>query len=146
MTSNLQILDDFPVTINIPVAWGEMDSYNHVNNTVYFKYFESAQVKYFELLDIFKNLKENGFGAVIHKISCTYMIPLVYPDSIQVGARITEVTGEEISFEFFILSEKKGLSAFGESIMVMYDFKNAQKVKVPSTLIEAINKIEKTKF
>ena len=35
---------DYPVVIEIPVAWGEMDAYGHVNNIVYFRYFESARI------------------------------------------------------------------------------------------------------
>ena len=41
-------LDDFAVTVRIPVQWGEMDAYGHVNNTVFFRYFESARVEYLE--------------------------------------------------------------------------------------------------
>ena len=38
---------DYPVVIETPVAWGEMDAYGHVNNIVYFRYFESARIAYF---------------------------------------------------------------------------------------------------
>jgi acyl-CoA thioester hydrolase len=40
MTSSLA---DYPVVVEIPVAWGEMDAYGHVNNIVYFRYFELKQ-------------------------------------------------------------------------------------------------------
>jgi len=41
-----ELLATFPVVITIPVAWGEMDAYGHVNNSVYFRYIESARIKY----------------------------------------------------------------------------------------------------
>lgn len=37
----------FPVRVGIPVAWGEMDAFGHVNNVVYFRYFESARIAFF---------------------------------------------------------------------------------------------------
>lgn len=37
-------LAGFPVRVDIPVAWGEMDAFGHVNNVVYFRYFESARI------------------------------------------------------------------------------------------------------
>ena len=40
-------LADFHVVIDQPVAWGDMDSFGHVNNVVYFRYFENARVEYF---------------------------------------------------------------------------------------------------
>ena len=45
-------LYDYPIVVEIPVAWGEMDYFHHVNNTVYFRYFESARVKYVEAIKI----------------------------------------------------------------------------------------------
>lgn len=36
-------LDGYPVRIEVPVAWGELDAFGHVNNTAYFRYFESAR-------------------------------------------------------------------------------------------------------
>ena len=39
-----EALAGWPVILRIPVQWGEMDAYGHVNNTVMFRYFESARV------------------------------------------------------------------------------------------------------
>jgi acyl-CoA thioester hydrolase len=40
-------IDGYPVVIEIPIAWGEMDAFQHVNNIFYFRYFESARIAYF---------------------------------------------------------------------------------------------------
>ena len=42
-----ELLVDFPVTVEIPVAWGDMDAMGHVNNAVYFRYFETARISCF---------------------------------------------------------------------------------------------------
>ena len=42
------LLKSYPVVIDIPIAWGEMDALKHVNNMVYFRYFESVRVVYLE--------------------------------------------------------------------------------------------------
>jgi len=44
-------LAGFPVRIEIPVAWGEMDAFGHGNNVAYFRYFESAQIARLEAGD-----------------------------------------------------------------------------------------------
>ena len=46
------LLEDYPVVLEIPVAWGDMDALNHVNNTVYLRYFESSRIAYFEGLKV----------------------------------------------------------------------------------------------
>ena len=42
------LIGDYPVTIELPIVWGDMDAFQHVNNIVYFKHFESARISYFE--------------------------------------------------------------------------------------------------
>ena len=41
-------LSRWPVTIELPVQWGELDSFGHVNNVVFLRWFESARIAYFE--------------------------------------------------------------------------------------------------
>ena len=38
------LLRGFPGIIELPVSWGEMDAFGHLNNVVYFRYFESARI------------------------------------------------------------------------------------------------------
>mgnify|MGYP003314381678 CR=1 FL=1 len=46
----------FPVVLEIPVAWGEMDSMQHVNHTVYLKWMETARFEFFEKLRMMEHL------------------------------------------------------------------------------------------
>ncbi len=42
------LLPSYPVVVEWDVAWGDMDAYGHVNNVVYFRYFEQARIAYLE--------------------------------------------------------------------------------------------------
>ena len=42
------LLEGFPVVVETPIAWGDMDYFRHVNNIVFFRYFESARIAYLE--------------------------------------------------------------------------------------------------
>ena len=55
-------LAGYPVIIEIPVAWGEMDAFQHVNNIVYFRYFESARITYFERTGLIAYMEQTGSG------------------------------------------------------------------------------------
>ena len=46
------VLESCPVVIETPVAWGQMDAFRHLNNTAYFRFFESARIAYFEKLHL----------------------------------------------------------------------------------------------
>ena len=54
MGIDASLLAGYPVIVDLPVAWGEMDFYRHVNNVVYFRYFENARLEYFRRLGWFE--------------------------------------------------------------------------------------------
>ena len=143
MSNQLEILKEFHVKMKLPIAWVDMDIYHHVNNTIYFKYFEAARIKYFEAILLDRLYEKESIGAVLSRTTCNFIVPLVYPDNITIGARIVEIQKYYILMENFITSPRFGLSAFGESEIVFYDFKKFKKVETPLKIIEKIEKIEK---
>ena len=58
------LLAGYPVVIEIPVAWGEMDAFQHVNNIVYFRYFESGRIAYFERAGWTTRERTGGIGPI----------------------------------------------------------------------------------
>ena len=46
-----ELLQSFRAVIDIPVKWGDMDAFQHVNNTIYFRYFESVRIAYLEKIN-----------------------------------------------------------------------------------------------
>ena len=73
------LLREFPVVIEMPVRWGDMDAFNHVNNVVYLRYFESARIAYFERLGFGISIAEQGIGPILASTSCEFKFPLTYP-------------------------------------------------------------------
>lgn len=135
-------IDEYPVQVRFPVAYGEMDFYQHVNNVNYFRYFENARAKYFEELGIWEMRINAGKAAVLAEAKCKYLQSLFYPDNLIVGARVRSVGQTSFIQEYLIVSEKLGVAAVGEGILVMYDFNKSEKIRVPEEIREAIEKVE----
>src|SRR5947209_7378182 len=70
------LLAGFPVVVELPVNWGEMDAYRHVNNVVYFRYFENARLEYFRRLDWFAYEQQTGVGPILAATRATFRKPL----------------------------------------------------------------------
>src|SRR6202158_2215842 len=104
MDNNL--LEGYPVVIEIPVAWGEMDSFQHVNNIVYFRYFESARILYSEKLELHRMKEETGIGPILGSPSCKYKLPLPYPDPVSVGAKITAIESDRFWMKYLVVSHR----------------------------------------
>ncbi len=69
--------------LKIPVRWGDMDALGHVNNIMYFRYFESTRLNWFETLD-FGVLGTESQGMVIVDNHAEYLLPVVYPSTVHV--------------------------------------------------------------
>ena len=130
-----ELLADFPVTVEIPVAWGDMDAMGHVNNAVYFRYFETARIRCFDELGLGSIEQADGVGPILHSASCRFRIPLTYPDTITVGARIGDVGDDRFPMLFSAVSHRHGaVAADGESLVVTFDYANGTKAPVPDDL------------
>src|SRR5437762_1470927 len=87
----------YPVVIELPVVWGEMDSYRHVNNVVYFRYFENARLEYFRRLDWFEYERQTGIGPILAATQARFRKPLTYPDTIAVTARVSKIEADRFT-------------------------------------------------
>ena len=132
-------LSNYPVIITLPVAWGDMDALRHVNNTVYFKYFESARLAFMESIEGWQKLREKSILPVLASTSARYKVPLTYPDTIDVGARVTEVASDRFDMAYAIFSHQhQRIAAQGRALVVTVNQTDGRKTELPQSLREAI--------
>jgi acyl-CoA thioester hydrolase len=138
-----KLLEGYPVIIEIPVAWGEMDSLQHVNNIVYFRYFESARMAYFNELDIWNYMEETGIGPILASTRCKFRIPLSYPDTVSVGTKVTNVEEDRFLMTYVVASHQhQRIAAEGEGVIVAYDYREKKKSPLPQAIRARIESLE----
>ena len=138
----MKSLDDFNVRVDIPVAWGEMDALGHVNNTIFFKYFESARITYFEKAGFIETMKKESIGPILASISAKFIKPLFYPDIVTAGTRVTSIEPTHFIMEYIVVSKFTGVAAIGESKMVAYDYKSSERTELPDLVRNKIMEID----
>lgn len=139
-----QLLENYPVIIEIPIAWGEMDAFQHVNNVAYIRYLESGRTKYFDELGYFDFMKKTGFGPILATISCKYKFPLTYPDTILLGTSIYKMSEEKAWMKHVVFSQKhQKIATEGEGVWVSYDYNNNKKCPIPEEIRNRILALEK---
>jgi acyl-CoA thioester hydrolase len=137
------LLESYPVVVEIPVAWGEMDSFQHVNNVVYFRYFESARIAYSEKIGLQKHKEKTGIGPILGSTSCKYKLPLTYPDTVSVGAKVTGMEEDRFMMSYVIMSHRhQKIAAEGDGLVVMYDYNDGRKTAIPDEIRLRIQEIE----
>lgn len=133
----------YPVTLVLAIAWGDMDALAHVNNVVYFRWFESARVAYFGRVGLIDWTGEGVAGPILAAASCRYRAPLTYPDKVTVGARTVRLGRDRFVMGYAVASERLGrVAAEGEGTVVTYDFAAGRKVAMPAPLRQAILDLE----
>lgn len=142
MTASL--LDRFAVVIEVPIAWGEMDSFAHVNNIIYFRWFESARIAYFDRVGFREPHANGGIGPILASTQCRFRQPLTYPDTVQVGARVAELGSDRFTMEYVVVSTRTGQrAAEGSGVIVAYDYAAGAKAALPPPVIASIRQLDR---
>lgn len=136
----------FPVTVELPVLWGEMDALRHVNNTHYFSWFEAARIAYLgHMSDSFDPvLFTSEIGPILATISCDFLRPVVFPGRVRVGASVVEIGNSSLRMDHAVeRTDAPGeLCARGTSVLVMIRYATLEKVRVPDSARTTIATLE----
>ena len=136
-------LKGFPIVAIVNVAWGDLDAFGHVNNTMFFRYFEDARIAYLDAL-AFMGGPPNDIGPILQSTMCRFRRPLKYPDTLRIGARVTEVAADRFTMEYRIFSNSLNeVAAEGGGVLVAYDYFKGVKIPLPEAVRTRIDLLEK---
>ena len=134
------MINGFQVVIRVPIAWGDMDAFGHVNNTVFFRLFESARMAYLARIN-FSGADSNS-GPILAATHCRFRAPIIYPDTVQVGARVTEVKDDRFTMEYCIVREDGKVAGTGGGLVVAYDYDTHAKIELPAEVRAAMRALD----
>ena len=133
-------MEGFRVVIDWPIAWGDMDAFAHVNNTVYFRLFESARMAYLARIDF--SGTAGTAGPILAETRCRFRRPITYPETVRVGARVSEVGEDRFLMQYRIETSEGALAAEGEGLVVAFDYTTNDKIPVPVAVRAAIRALD----
>lgn len=102
------------------VRWGDVDSMHHVNNTVYFRYFEEARVRLFRCA---ADAATAAPAIALAHASCDFLMPLRYPALIVVGLKPLRLGRTSLELECWVAAavDPRIVYARGRSVVVRVD-------------------------
>jgi acyl-CoA thioester hydrolase len=121
-------------TMRMPVRWGDMDAMGHVNNTVYFRYIETARIAWLEQIGALPD--PTGTGPVLINAQCSFLKQLKYPAEIEVSSYVGPPgrSSFEVSHEIRLVGadgQAEALHAEGMAKIVWVDFGAEKSVALP---------------
>lgn len=125
----------YPVHTEIKVRWGEMDAFQHLNNTVYIRYIEDSRLDVFEKLGISDDMLSSHTSPILASIQCDYLAPVTYPDQIIVFTSATQTGPKKVELEHKLWSvQQTRVVAQGKSLGVYYDHKALKSCLIPALI------------
>jgi acyl-CoA thioester hydrolase len=133
----------WPVSVDIPVAWGEMDAFQHVNNVVYARWAETARIEYFRQVGFLERMRDDGVGPILARLSIDFRRPVTYPDTVRVSVRTSRLGSRSFTMEFTVASLDQGAEvARGDQVIVVFDYRAGATAAIDDRLRGAIEALE----
>ena len=117
----------------VTTRWADNDAYGHVNNTIFYQWFDSAVNAWMVeqgMLDI-----ANGDPiALVVETRCAYFAPLAFPQAVEVGLAVAELGRSSIRYRIGVFGEGEAeAAAQGEFVHVVVDRANRRPVEIPAS-------------
>ena len=120
-----------------------MDAYQHINNIIYFRYFENARMAYFEKIGVNDYMATNNIGPILASTTADYKAPLKYPDRIKILTKITEIANKKLTMQYSIYSENLDqIVCTGTGLIIYFDYSSNKSCEIPSNIVENIYRLE----
>jgi acyl-CoA thioester hydrolase len=133
--------DSYPHFLPLPTRWMDNDIYGHVNNVVYYSFFDTVINEYL--------IREGGLdiaaGATIGlavETQCTFRRPITFPQVVDAGMRVAKLGNSSVRYEIglFIQGEEDA-AANGSFVHVFVDRTSRRPTPIPEALRTALAKL-----
>jgi len=133
--------EDYKHFLAIPTRWMDNDVYGHVNNVVYYSYFDTVVNAYLIAEGGLDIEKSPVIGLVVETL-CRYFKPITFPETVEAGLRVGKLGNSSVRYEIAIFREgDPAPAAVGHFVHVYVDRATRRPVPVPDGMRRALTRI-----
>jgi acyl-CoA thioester hydrolase len=130
-----QHLTGYACVVEQAVDWADMDPFQHVNNVVYFRYFENGRIEWFRQIGWWDSLPLTGIGPIVASTAARFRRPVKYPDRLLCGTKVTKIGTDRFTLAHRLVSQTTGeITTEGDVEIVAFDYRNGGKVAIPEAI------------
>ncbi|MGN7103051.1 acyl-CoA thioesterase [Ralstonia holmesii] len=134
MSTQRQTRDDYRHFHTITTRWMDNDVYGHVNNVVYYSYFDTVVNAYLIQQGVLDLEHSDTIGLVI-ETQCNYFAPLSFPDPVVAGLRVARLGNTSVRYEVGLFrGDAQEAAAQGHFVHVYVDRETRRPVPLPDAL------------
>ena len=126
---------------DITTRWMDNDIYGHVNNVVYYSYFDSVANKYL-IEEGGLDIKDSQVVGFVVASNCQYKSPIAYPQAIEAGLRVNRLGNSSVEYGIGIFQQDSSVaSAMGTFTHVFVDRSTDKPVAIPASIRSALEAV-----
>jgi len=126
---------------SIPTRWMDNDVYGHVNNVVYYSYFDTVVNQYLIEQHVL-NIEASKVIGLVVETQCQYFASITFPDVVHAGLRVAKLGNSSVRYEIGLFrNEERTASAQGYFIHVYVDRATRRAISLPADMRAALEKI-----
>lgn len=115
------------------VTWQDLDAMGHVNNAVYFAYFEWARTKYW--LEMEGSVDPTSLGFIVARAECDFRRELKMMDLVHIRVRISELRNSSLDFVYEVVNATTSeIAATGKVVVVLFSWQERRKMSISDEL------------
>jgi len=138
--SDIPSIDDYPHVAGVTTRWNDNDVYGHVNNVIFYSYFDSVANAYL--------IEEGGLdihcsdviGLVVES-GCKYHAPIEYPAALRIGLRVDRLGNRAVTYGLGVFADGPDAVAHGYFSHVFVDRETRRPVPIPDRLRAALERL-----
>jgi acyl-CoA thioester hydrolase len=132
---------DYKVFYPMTTRWSDNDIYGHVNNVVYYSYFDTAANRYL-IEEGGMDISDGSIVGYVVNSGCEYHAPITYPESVEAGVRVDRLGNSSVQYGIAIFKAgEQDAAAHGHFVHVFVERAKNKSVPIPQTLRLALEKL-----
>ncbi len=136
---------EYPHFLSIATRWMDNDIYGHVNNALYYGFFDTAINEYL-IAEGGLDINAGGVIAFAVESQCQYLRPLAFPGTIDVGLRVGKLGNSSVRYELAIFKQgEAAAAAAGYFVHVFVDRDTQRPVPMPAAIRTALERLVLTR-
>ena len=141
MTRKTETRDDYRHFLTIPTRWMDNDVYGHVNNVVYYSYFDTVVNQYLITEGVLDIENSPVIGLVV-ETGCAYFAPVTFPDRVEAGIRVARLGNSSVRYEVGLFrNDEPSPAAAGHFIHVYVDRETRRPAAIPDPMRAVLQRI-----
>jgi acyl-CoA thioester hydrolase len=132
---------EYPHFLALPTRWMDNDVYGHINNALYYAFFDTAINQYL-IAEGGLDINAGSVMAFAAESQCQYLRPLAFPEVLEIGLRVGRLGNSSVRYELAIFKQGEDFAAAaGYFVHVFVDRERQKPVTMPPRIRAALERI-----